>query len=99
MDWRIVAAAFSLIGGVYIAIIAMQRWISAHISRGSRHPCTADIVYKDVCEKVQEKNTTEHAHLEDCLEGAETRTGERFRELKSDMNRGFDEVKKLVKER
>lgn len=56
-------------------------------------------VSKEVCEEVQRKNAAIIARLDDCIEGEMRRTGERFKELKTDMRLGFDEVKQLIKDR
>lgn len=58
-----------------------------------------DSVPKEVCKEIQKKNDDAHGCIDGCIEGAEKRTTARFAELKADMQRGFDEVKELIKER
>lgn len=98
MDWRILATMTGLIGGTYLAIIALQRWISGHIANRSKHPCTDEIVYKDVCEQVQITSAKEHKYLSDCIERIEKQTGEKFDDLKKDMKDGFEEIKNLIRD-
>ena len=69
-----------------------MKWLTELLSRVFKSG-----VSKEVCAEVQKANTQAHERLEDCLEGAETRCGERFESLKGDMQREFDEVKKLLR--
>ena len=97
-DWKVITICLGLIISTYGAILVLQRWVSGHIADRRKHPCVDEVVYKDVCEQVQTQNISERTHLEDCIEGESKRTGERFKELKQDMQRGFDEVKALILE-
>lgn len=98
MDWKILGAIISLIGGTYLAIIILQRYFSAHMADRRKHPCADDVVFKDVCDQVQITNSKEHNFLNDCLERVEEQTGKRFAELKTDMKDGFKELTELIKE-
>lgn len=69
-------------------------WVIEFLSRLFRNG-----VSKEICAEVQRKNAVMLQNLEDCIEGAEKRTGERFVELKSDMRHGFDEVKQLIRDK
>lgn len=55
-------------------------------------------VSKETCTAIHKANDEAHENLEDCIEGAEKRTTERFNELKADMRLGFTEVKQLIKD-
>ncbi|HDZ62472.1 MAG TPA: hypothetical protein ENH40_04940 [Nitrospirae bacterium] len=56
-------------------------------------------VLKDTCMAIQKANDQAHDNLEDCIEGAERRTQEKFEELKTDMRLGFTEVKQLIRDK
>ena len=96
MDWRILAVVISSLTCVFGALILYYRWVSKHTSDSTIHPIKTSLVATDVCVQVQKTNETAHAHLSDCIEGQERRTGERFTELKEDMHRGFAELKRCI---
>jgi len=43
IDNRILIGIFGLIAGIY-------GWLIKHLSNHKKHPCSDDIVYKDVCQ-------------------------------------------------
>lgn len=71
-----------------------MKWFTSLLSR-----LFGSVVSKEICDEIQKKNAVIIANLEDCIEGAEKRTENRFNELKTDMRLGFNEVKQLIKER
>lgn len=68
-----------------------MEWLKEILSRVFRNG-----VPKVVCDEIQKRHAQSHAHLASCIETASQRSGERFVELKNDMQREFDEVKKLL---
>lgn len=86
MDIKLIVAIL----GIFGAIIGVYVWVAKHIAQKKKHPCSDDLVFRDVCEE-------RSGNLNDCIEGAERRTEERFKEVKEDMRRGFDEVKTLIR--
>ncbi len=71
-----------------------MKWIMDLIGKMFR-----DSVSKEVCTEIQKKNAMVTCNLDGCIEGAIKTAASRFTELKADMQRGFDEVKDLIKER
>jgi len=67
--------------GLYGTVIGVIYWVNR-----SRN----ELVYKDVCK-------SERKRIDDCIEGAVERSEQRYAELKSDMLRGFEEIKELIR--
>lgn len=86
MDTKLIVALI----GIFGAIIGVYVWVARHIAARKKHPCSDDLVFRDVCE-------SERRRIDDCLEGAERRTEQRFKEVKEDMKTGFTEVKDLIR--
>ena len=86
MDVKLIIALI----GIFGAIIGVYVWVARHITARKKHPCADNVVYRDVCE-------SERRRIDDCIEGAERRTEQRFKEVKDDMRNGFNEVKELIK--
>ena len=56
-------------------------------------------VRKEVCAEIQKRNELAHNYLDDYIKTAMDKCQESFADLKNDMQRGFDEVKQLIKDR
>ena len=69
-----------------------MKWLIELLSRLFRNG-----VSKEVCVEVQKRDAQAHTYLEDCIEGATERCSENYLALKGDMQREFDEVKKLLR--
>ena len=82
-DWRIITPFAA-------AFIGLFGWLGKHISNSKRHPDKTQLVYQDLCdERVRRFEDTIKEHKKDA--------DKRHVELKADMNRGFDEVKQLIR--
>jgi hypothetical protein len=82
----------SLLTGVVACFLCMIR----HISQRSKHPCSKDLVYDDVCEERGKANEQAHTFLAEKIAAAVTHSDEQHKELKSDMKTGFTEIKTLI---
>lgn len=84
----ILAEAGTVIGaavGTGVIVLTVAGIIIKHTANNDRHPDASQVVYKDVCEKCSDANTTEHKHQSEALS-----------ELKVDMRDGFKEIKTLI---
>ena len=78
-DWKFMAVVSSAIIGVY-------GWLLKHLANTKKHPCSDDIVFKDVCKEKTKR-------LEDCIEAQVKLETERYENLKTSI----DEVKDLIR--
>jgi hypothetical protein len=63
IDLKIVAMVVLSFGAVILAVYGRLIWkCFAHLSERNKHPCTDDIVFKDVCE-------SEKRRMEECIKG------------------------------
>ncbi len=83
-----------IIGG---AIIGVYVCVGKHTSNIKKHPCSDNLVFTDVCEKEQEKNSLEHQHLKEGIVAAIARSDEQHIELKQDVKDGFARMESLIK--
>ena len=79
MDIKIIAI-------IATPILGFAGWVTKHITNSKKHPCKADIVFKDVCETKQ-----------DCIEGEIKNLSNRVDDMKNDMNRGFDRLEAAIR--
>jgi hypothetical protein len=82
-DMRVLIAMVVLIVGCYIAIIALQRWVSAR---------SKDIVFRDLCDERSKR-------IEDCVEGEIKNLSDRLKELRETTEKGFTRVEALINKR
>lgn len=85
-----------VIGPLMAGMVALFTWIGKHTSNSSKHPCSSNLVFKDVCEERGKANTQEHKHLSKGIEHAIARSNEQHLELKNSMKDGFTEIKTLI---
>jgi len=86
MDYRAVYAVVGAIVAIFGAIIGVYIFLFRHVREPKKHPCSDDLVYKDVCQANQ-----------NCLEGEIKNVNSRLTELKTDLKDGFTEVKALIR--
>lgn len=89
MDAKILIYAIIAVFG---AIIGVYIFVFRHIGTRKKHACSDDLVFKDVCDE-RSKN------LNDCIESEVKTRGERYAELKKDINDRFDRLEKLIQDK
>lgn len=80
--------------GLFVALVSLISIVLGcfirHVSKGRRHPCSDDIVYKDVCaEKTK--------GLNDCIEGAVNLMKIQYENLNTKVDKGFKDLKEFIK--
>ncbi len=88
-DWKI-------IGFVAAPIVGLYGWFIRHVSGPNRHPKADDLVYNDVCEARGKANEQAHQYLKEGIDAAIARSDEQHKELKADMQIGFNDIKRLL---
>jgi len=79
-----------VISGVFGAIIGVYVWVAKHIAARKKHPCSDDLVFKDVCEE-------RSGRLQDCIESEVRFSKERYETLTKKIDDGFKEIKEELK--
>ena len=96
----VIIGIFAAIAGAYGAIIGVYSWMGKHIAAKGKHPCTENIVFKDVCNEKM-------GRIEDCVEEKIKNLDEKITDLKidlktdmidlkTDMKEGFDRVERAI---
>jgi hypothetical protein len=92
MEVKYIILFFGALATAYLAIIALYRWVSGHMSNARTHPSKQDIVYKDVCDERSKR-------LEDCIESEVATSRERYELLTKKIDDGFSDLKQQIRNR